>query len=253
MRSEPRGVRGWLLLLCLGLTVFGPVRWLAEMLLSPQERQPWYDDLTLALYLNSLVGVGLLVFGMTAGVFLWRVRPGAVLLAKVFLSVQAIYALVWLALSFRLELPGATLEELVLLRFGISSLAFFAVWFTYLHRSRRVNNTYDVSSSATARSLASYRDLGAVVRGAGTWLPVWVAVAYAAGAWLSQLLFLLFYRMGGFPGAHVFPTTSVVAGLVLGVLFAFFLARDWVPWQQGLGLVLWIISSVTYSGFRQLA
>jgi len=85
--------------------------------------------------LARLLAAGL---GIAAGLSLFQVKPGAVSLAKASLIVSAlvdllVYVTPW---SPNNRPPG---DATIVL---IASLAYYAAWFTYLMRSKRIRATY---------------------------------------------------------------------------------------------------------------
>ena len=143
----PRGVRGWLLVLCVVMTGVGPV--ISAWLMAEEyaAAAPYFagSGLVLAVFVGTLVATGAAVaYGMHAGLRLWRVRPGAVSTAKnalLFgLAVDVVSAAVHTAM-------GPVAESGWALRGGLTTsllpgLVFFTLCFAYLNRSARVQATY---------------------------------------------------------------------------------------------------------------
>jgi hypothetical protein len=131
-------VRGWLLLLCLLLTIWAPAT-LAVVAASRIVEISTSSTFTLV-----LLGVRLAVtsIGVAAGMALWQKRLGAVWLAKASLIVSAIEAIG--RLSARVGLsdapPGTRLPLAILL------ILYNAAWYFYLEKSRRVRATYGLES-----------------------------------------------------------------------------------------------------------
>lgn len=146
--AECKGVRGWLLALCLMFTLVGPVisAWLiAEDFTraSPLGSKPFVVQFSvLASLLLSTCAVA---FGAYAGMRLWRIRPNAVLTAK-----RAL--LFGLAVEVVTTTFGAMAADVsgdqLLWQLQVSlvpSLIFFTLCFAYLNRSKRVYATYGPS------------------------------------------------------------------------------------------------------------
>jgi len=79
---------GWLLLLCVGLTILGPLYAVASLTGSFRELTPLFDQfpgLMVLLVVDTTFTVGLMTFSIYAGVALWQIRPGAVSTAKRYL------------------------------------------------------------------------------------------------------------------------------------------------------------------------
>lgn len=145
--SGLKGVGGWLLILCLMLTVVGPVvvSWLAAH--EYRHFAPYFESasgLQAAIVASIAIKACAVSYGIYAGVGLWTVRPGAVATAK--------SALLWglaadvVAAMLRITLGPASGSHagLLLQVMGavILDVAFFTLCFAYLNRSARVQATY---------------------------------------------------------------------------------------------------------------
>ena len=135
------GIGGWLLVLCLLLTIINPaVLALAAATLVGGAVAPSALAVT-------FLSIRLLVasVGVAAGRALWHKRPGAVILAKTALMLFAVEAIA--RLSTRVSLseapPGTRLP------YAIAIIVFNGGWFLYLEKSRRVHATYDLKSTGT--------------------------------------------------------------------------------------------------------
>lgn len=130
-------VRGWLLLLCILLTLWNPAT-LAVVAASRlgSATLSWTAALTL------LIRLAVTSVGVAAGMALWSRRVGAVEMAKLALALSAIEAAARLATRFGLSdaPPGVRLPLTAAL------VLFNTAWYLYLGRSRRVRATYDLKS-----------------------------------------------------------------------------------------------------------
>ena len=240
MNDEPRGVRGWLLLLCLALTVFGPINnvlLFLEDLEQMRQVGDTYPALWTIVYLEGALGGSLLVLALVAGISLWTVRPGAVRLAQLFLFGQLLLGLLLFSVLFTLDVPRPAVEDPQAWRALGSPIAIFLVWFTYLARSRRVRNTYGPRPTGVSASLAASRDVSKVVRASGRPLAVWVALGFLAGEWLAVVLSIAFGNYKGPLGTHALVVTRLAAGPVLAFAVTFVLGRAWRAWQQ---ILVWM-------------
>src|SRR5262249_37287514 len=79
---------------------------------------------------------GLTAFGVYAGIGLWRIRPGAVDVAKRYLWCFLGYHVicVFTILLYKLEAVDA--------KFTVRGISHFAIWYLYLTWSKRVKATY---------------------------------------------------------------------------------------------------------------
>jgi hypothetical protein len=142
-----KGVRGWLLLLCLNLAVFDPSAVLVNLFMATHstgsdfDRHPELFRLTL---IEGIPKIGLMVFSLYAGLCLWKMVPGAVAVARKYLVCLFCFSV------FSLFLPGmAGVTEASYP--GISgandinimiTMAYVAALYLYLGLSKRVRATY---------------------------------------------------------------------------------------------------------------
>ena len=135
------------MLFCLGLTVLGPLFTLYSLATGYSQSSPYFDQfpgLRVMTVIDTLLSVGLMAFSIYAGVGLWSIRPGAVQLAKRYLLCLLAYVAVSAILPFTAGLPSqsndAMIEEVV--KNTVRSVVYFAVWYSYLNKSKRVRATY---------------------------------------------------------------------------------------------------------------
>lgn len=143
-RNSPYyGCGGWLGFFCVVQIIVGPI---AAVVLSAMDISALGSgvsnlDSFLAVEIIGFIGIGTL--GVIAGVALWRLRPGAVRLAKTYL----VAGLVWTALKAFLAfamLEGAYQDAVgaeELKGFGEATIA-FAIWFIYFNVSERIKVTF---------------------------------------------------------------------------------------------------------------
>jgi hypothetical protein len=142
-----KGVGGWLLLLCLGLTVFTPLLTMGSLATGVRESLSYFDrfpGLLVITVIDTILTLGLVAFSIYVGVGLWSIRPGAVQMAKryllCFLGYQAIAAI----LPFTAGLPSAATWAMIraVAIDALRGVIYFAVWYSYLNESKRVRATY---------------------------------------------------------------------------------------------------------------
>ena len=143
--TVPPAVVGWLLFLCLLLTLVFPAttlyRILAHTLPSLLEENSPRSIFLLIVY--CVVSAGLAVFSVIAGLKLWLVRPGAVTFARrwlwAYLITHLAYFGLWVAIAKQLT-------SLSLAAMGwnhvVGPIGSFALWYFYLEHSKRVRETY---------------------------------------------------------------------------------------------------------------
>ena len=130
----PRGVSGWLLVLCRLLVVFQPLS-LAVTASGALSALPVRGTAVVLILLLRLVVVG---FGMAAGRALQTLQPGALTLARMALVASAATDLFVYTTPYfpNNRLPGDTVYYVA------ASLAYHGAWLAYLTRSARVRATY---------------------------------------------------------------------------------------------------------------
>ncbi|MGO9580815.1 MAG: hypothetical protein ACLP2P_15565 [Desulfobaccales bacterium] len=150
-KTAPEGVKGWLLLLCLNLTIFIPTTYLYQLNCILDLYNLTQNRIFLLMFKNLLVfniatGATMLflaIFSFYAGLKLWNIKSRAVKTAKAFLIVQ-LFLIVTITtirpfMTFSLEPKGTIFSVLLSL---IPSLLQFGVWYLYLSTSSRVYHTY---------------------------------------------------------------------------------------------------------------
>ncbi len=152
VKERVSGVKGWLLLLCLNLTIFIPASYLYQIncvldLFNSTRNKILLLMFKALLAYNVLAIVTMLflaIFSFYAGLRLWHVKSRAVKTAKGFLITQLLLILaittirpfMTLTLETKGKVFGAILISL------IPSLFQFGLWYLYLTKSSRVLNTY---------------------------------------------------------------------------------------------------------------
>ncbi|MCI0487267.1 MAG: DUF2569 family protein [Blastocatellia bacterium] len=146
-----QGVRGWLLLLCISLTVINPLVTLLGTAMSFNSgisfsRLP--PGFAFFIAIDTLFGLGFMVFSIYAGIALWMVKPNAVSVAQRYLFALLIYSILFIPLLLVVNLAAdfsgrvftKLLEGSVMSVFR--TLIYFLVWNSYLNKSKRVKATY---------------------------------------------------------------------------------------------------------------
>ena len=142
--SSPSGVLGWLLVLCVSLTLFTPV-FEARIGIRAFKNlvfQSGPSNLTsLRLLIVGVVYTGLAIASCWAGIWLWLKDWRAVAFAKAYLVTSAVLVI---GLQASLMLAGMHIN---LPKIIFSRLVYSGTWFSYLQLSRRVRNTYFLDSA----------------------------------------------------------------------------------------------------------
>ena len=150
--SKNRGVHGWLLVLCLMLTVIGPLisAWLVAF--KYMQFAPYFASsrgLQVAILFTSAIIACSVVFGIYAGIRLWSIRPGAVDTAKnalLFgLAADILATAIQIGVGPESSADGRWFNEVTIS--VIPCLVFFTLCLGYLNKSTRVEATYEERDS----------------------------------------------------------------------------------------------------------
>ena len=145
--EQYRGVRGWLLLLCLNIAILDPVTMLLTIFLVVSATKPYFGEHPELLRLCLVSGIcrlALAVFSVYAGLGLWKVVPGALSVAKRYLLAVVLYSVVASFLPALVGVPQESYQEFAgqTVFNSFLTMAYAIVWYIYLQRSRRVKATY---------------------------------------------------------------------------------------------------------------
>jgi hypothetical protein len=151
-KRELKGVRGWLLLLCLNLTFLIPASSLYGVISilyfinSPLNQIALIVSKNLLLYHMILLAImaGLATLSFYAGLQLWDVKPGAVKLTKIFLIIQLFLSVIIAVIRPLMTFPFGSGGNnfIIIIQTLIPSLIYFSLWYLYLNNSIRVYNTF---------------------------------------------------------------------------------------------------------------
>jgi hypothetical protein len=142
------GVWGWLLLLCVGLTILGPLASMGEIAKSYQQTKALFSTVAglesffIAVLVLSVVQI---LASFCIGVMLWSRQPGAHRFAQWFLLGNTALTcvapfLIYLFVDMPAGSGGQVLSESLpdIFRTAVPSL----IWYWYLEKSKRVRATY---------------------------------------------------------------------------------------------------------------
>ena len=137
------GVRGWLLFLCVSLTILTPLFSIAAMASEWRLTKPYFEslpNLKNGVMLEIACYTAVTFFSVYAGSRLWSIRPNAVRAAKIYLIVQMLVGLIVPgAVAAIVSAPGAASE---VIKTAFHGIVYFAIWYPYLCKSERVKATY---------------------------------------------------------------------------------------------------------------
>ena len=142
-----KGIGGWLVLLCLALTIFSPLMTIASIFstfVQASNAFSMFPGLLVITIIDSILSLGLMAFSIYAGVSLWRIRPGAVIIAKRFLLTVLGYSAIAAILPFIAGLPSSSNDAMVLpiVIQTFRAAIFVIIWYLYLTKSKRVHATF---------------------------------------------------------------------------------------------------------------
>jgi hypothetical protein len=137
-----KGVSGWLLLFSLSLVVFNPLSVIDHFGAAYGSAKRMFDllqYLPVVVTFEVILNIAFAAFSIYAGICLWRVAPGAVKKAKMFLWCS----LAWLALLAVLLMTSwpASAKEFIGVARGV---VYCLIWLAYLDGSKRVKATYEM-------------------------------------------------------------------------------------------------------------
>ena len=139
----PPAVRGWLLFLCVVLTILYPAINLHHILTYTVPLIIRYPGFSILMLSRCVVWTALAVFSFLAGLKLWLVRPGAVRFARRWLWSYLIAHIAEFALFLVVAKPRQFASVAWTGWFYVVvPIASFAFWYLYLEHSRRVRATY---------------------------------------------------------------------------------------------------------------
>jgi hypothetical protein len=142
-----KGVKGWLLLMCISLTILDPSSIVLNSIIMTNLTKPYFDkhvELLRMVLINGTCSIGLAVFSIYTGLSLWKVLPNALTTAKKYLIAISLYSVFSLFLPALVGFQAGSIK-------GISgsnifnsllTILYASAWYLYLKKSRRVKATY---------------------------------------------------------------------------------------------------------------
>ena len=142
-------VGGWMLFLCIALSLLRPTIGGFQIYLEASAFG-WAQAnfVSRAIFVSALgIEVGIIAFGIVAGIALWTLRPSGVWLAKCFLIAQCVVPILFLlGLVAFLKTAGANPDAVIKVMWPaiLRALIYGTIWWLYLVRSKRVKRTYEL-------------------------------------------------------------------------------------------------------------
>lgn len=153
MDNNYKGVKGWLLLLCVSMAILTPITGFVSLTTVTDALKPHFDEdpaLFKLVLISGICNICLLVFSMYAGVSLWRIAPTAVRSAKRYFIVLFHYSFFSIFFPQLVGLSEKTLTDVYktspIFNFTVMLEAF--LWYLYLRKSKRVKATYGEDAPA---------------------------------------------------------------------------------------------------------
>jgi hypothetical protein len=145
----PKGVGGWLVVFCIGLTILSPLVSLAQMASTWDSAQAGFSRFpslkTAVMWENAGTAV-LLVYGMVVGCIIWSGHSNGRSVAKTFLVIRLVAFIVveLIAILLMGDLPSEVMAAGIggVVGAGMTQLIYFLIWWFYFQNSKRVQNTY---------------------------------------------------------------------------------------------------------------
>lgn len=142
-----KGIGGWLLFLCLSLTFLGPLLSVRNIVMGYQDLSPYFSQiprLSLFTGIYSVLSVGMVGWAIFAGTSLWRVRPQAISITKLYFLGLVGFAVLVSLLPYMSGLSGEVAKTFSIgsLKTTPGTLLYVVIWYTYLNRSKRVKATF---------------------------------------------------------------------------------------------------------------
>lgn len=147
--NAPVGVKGWLLLFCIGRTILSPLLWVNQSTgYVGWFKAHWMTEPVLRNWhlLDRLVWTFLVLYGAVAGFQLWTRRRNALKSIRVYLLIR-LFAVPLLALGLFLLRGSMDTQTFINLlgyerRTFIREGTYLLTWWLYFKKSKRVANTY---------------------------------------------------------------------------------------------------------------
>lgn len=145
----PKGVGGWLLFFCVGLTILSPLFSLSQILVDWEEAQPafaQFPSLKTAAMWEMVGSIALISYGFIVGCMIWGGNPNGREIAKKFLLIRlfGFIGIEFIAVVIMGDMPTEVVASLISFAVGevFVHLIWFLIWWFYFKKSKRVRNTY---------------------------------------------------------------------------------------------------------------
>lgn len=147
--TGPRGVGGWLVFFCVGLTILGPIWSLATMATGWEQSQAAFSrfpSIKTAILWELFSSSAIVVYGFVVGLMIWSGNPNGRSLARRYLLIRlfGIMGVEIVAIVLMGDLPTEVMTAVVggIVGVGLREIVYFLLWWCYFKKSKRVRNTY---------------------------------------------------------------------------------------------------------------
>ncbi len=144
-------VGGWLLLLCIALTIGTPLRSLYGISVSYDnmiQLQKTFPRLESIFYISSIIISAVMVLSVIVGMMLWDLKKDSVRMTKIYLIIFFAAIVIINLITFIAGLPSEVSQAMIpsVLSGILQALVYSGVWYWYLSVSKRVKATLRINS-----------------------------------------------------------------------------------------------------------
>jgi len=147
--TGPKGVGGWLVFFCVGITILGPLFALGQITTNWEQAQPafaQFPNLKTAILWENIGSVALLIYGFIAGCMIWGGNASGREIAKRFLLIRLFGAIgiEFITVVIMGDMPSQVATSVIgaAVRAVFREVVYFLIWWFYFKKSKRVRNTY---------------------------------------------------------------------------------------------------------------
>lgn len=153
--TGPKGVGGWIVFFCVGLTILSPLSSLGQISMNWEKAQPafaQFPNLKTAVMWENAGSIALLIYGFIVGCIIWSGNPYGREIAKEFLLIRLFGSIGIIGIEIiTVVIMGDMSSQVVASDIGaavgaiFANLFWFLIWWFYFKKSKRVRNTYGVN------------------------------------------------------------------------------------------------------------
>jgi hypothetical protein len=147
--TGPKGVGGWLVFFCVGLTILGPLYSIGQLSTSWEQAQPafaQFPSFKTAIMWENAGSIALLIYGFIVGCMIWSGNPNGREIAKKFLLIRlfGFVGIEVITIIIMGDMPSQVVASVIGACVGavLANVFWFLIWWFYFKKSKRVRNTY---------------------------------------------------------------------------------------------------------------